>query len=436
MKKPIIFLASLLAVAGAAAQTQEAPNRILVTNTGGNFTGYKIDYLSDISFATVEGEVKAELELFEVGDNMLKVSVQRTPSCYSYYLGVVPSTIANQLTDNVAVISYITNSRSGATLFFEDYPSADMTGIELKPDTKYELISVGLDNYGIADGVCRIPFATPAPEIVGEPAVDVKVDGVTLDSFTLTFTPNSDVSTYYCCAGEKGTMQQQYEMFGPMFGYSNFNEMIAAWGIPENAQTTKTWNNMAPNTEFEVFIAVKDVNGNFAPCQVFEVSTLSLGGPGDAWVDIDILEYELAMWGDEKLPSQYIEFTPNDQASCYRVAVYEASQYDADPEACREYVCSEPWMPTVGWYQYEAMVTDFQINPMTECVALAAAKNVNGVWGEINEVRFTTPEKADGMRPAKVGDGDVKSRIKLQPVQGVQPGRLPALARPRVVELK
>ena len=58
-------------------------------------------------------------------------------------------------------------------------------------------------------------------------------------------------------------------------------------------------------------------------------------------------------------------------------------------------------MPTTNWFQYEAMETDFQINPNTECVAIAAAKNGEGTWGECTVLRFTTPAEVSGASPAK-----------------------------------
>lgn len=80
MKKTAILLAAVLAGATAFAQTEEtAPNRILVTNTAGSYTGYVIDYLDNISFARVEGEVLANVEINEVGLTEMTLSV-RSPA--------------------------------------------------------------------------------------------------------------------------------------------------------------------------------------------------------------------------------------------------------------------------------------------------------------------------------------------------------------------
>jgi hypothetical protein len=53
-------------------------------------------------------------------------------------------------------------------------------------------------------------------------------------------------------------------------------------------------------------------------------------------------------------------------------------------------------MPTDGWFQYETLTTDYQINPGLKCVAIAAAKNSLGEWGPVTELYFTTPDKVPG----------------------------------------
>ena len=74
--------------------------------------------------------------------------------------------------------------------------------------------------------------------------VEAEVVDTRLDSFTISFTPNDDVQSYWCVAGEKGVMQSQYEMFYPMFGFANFNQMIQQWGIERKAPTDNTWKDM------------------------------------------------------------------------------------------------------------------------------------------------------------------------------------------------
>ena len=107
-----------------------------------------------------------------------------------------------------------------------------------------------------------------------------------------------------------------------MFGFANIGEMVEAWGIPQTEEYTNTWNNMSPGTEYEIFIQARDSENVMAPHQVFYLTTESLGGEGIAEVTITLGEYKMADWGGEMLPSQFITYTPNDQASRYRFNVY------------------------------------------------------------------------------------------------------------------
>lgn len=401
MKKSAILLAAVLTGATVFAQTEDAaPNRILVTNTAGNYTGYVIDYLDDISFARVDGEVLANVEIGEVGLTEMTLSVTRTEECFYYKLAVIPGVTAKQLTDDVRAIRYINSLPSDQVpVLYDDYTNATLSGITLNPESEYTIFTVGVDRYGVEAGVARADFSTPAPEITGDPHVDVEVLDASLTSFTLAFKPNDDVQSYWCVAGEKGTMQQQYEMFGPMFGFSNFSDMIKMWGIECQGVTEHTWTQMLPNTEYEVFVAMTDVNGWFAPYEVYEVSTATLGGSGDAYVDIKVGAFELTDWYGEMAPTLTISYTPNDQASCYRMDVIRQSAYDEDPDYYKQDLCSDPWMPMSGWFQYDAASYDYKIEPATSLVIIAAAKNADGVWGEVNEVRYTTPDSLEGYEP-------------------------------------
>ncbi len=403
MKKLAILLAAALTAGSASfAQAEEAvPNRILVTNTAGNYKGFVIDYLDEISFARVDGEVLANVVIDEVGLTEMTLTVTRTEACEYYKLAVIPGVTANQLTDDVNAIRYINSLPSSMVpVLYQDFDKGTLSGIELNPESDYTIFTVGVDRYGVEAGVARASFSTPAPEIEGDPHVEIEVTGQTLDSFTVLFKPNEDVVNYWILAGEKGTMQQQYEMFGPMFGFSNFSDMIRMWGVQCEDETEHTWTQMSPNTEYEVFIAMTDVNGWFAPYEVYDVSTAALGGPGAAYVDIEVGGFELTDWYGEMAPTLTVTFTPNDQASCYRMSVISEANYDADPEACKAQLCSDPWMPMSGWFQYSEASYDYRVEPATSVVIIAAAKNIDGVWGEVNEVRYTTPDTLEGYEPA------------------------------------
>ena len=444
MKKFTIMLAGLAMAIPAFAQEDQQPNRLLINSTAGTYTGYVIDRVSNITFARVEGEVKADIEVKEVVScELIKLSVTMSEASMSYKLAVVPAVLAGQYNDQT-LISYI-NSRNMGSVFYQDFTDAELTGITLNADSEYDIVTIGIDAYGVEDGVCRARIKTPAPVLVGDPQVQAEVVDRQLRSFSIKFTPNDDVLEYFCVAGETGTIESQFNMFAPMFGFTNMAQLIKMWGYAREGEQVVEWTDMNPNEEYEVFYVASDADGNLAPWQKIVTSTLALGGEGEALVNIELGDYVYADWNGEMLPSQFVTFTPNDQASCYRFNVVRADYYDNDTEGYKADLCSDPWMPMAYWFFYEPIETDFQIDPETECVAIAAGKNVNGEWGSVTELRFTTPDHAEGKLPEEVvakvpaRNGKIPARINAKKSSDMPfdhtPGKLPVVRKATGIEL-
>ena len=400
MKKFFLTLLSAILCLSVFAQDID-PNRLLIIEKSGNYKSYVVDKLDYIEFRNVEGEVAADIEILEVTLEQVLVKITRTQSCQAFKLACYPTVrIANASDDAIAA----TVDAESANMYWQDYEQAGMSGANLEPKTDYTLVTVGFDTYGTVCDVRKAEFTTPAIPLQGNPYVEVEEVDVQKFEFTLKFKPNADVSKYAYVAGAVGELQSQYEMFAPMFGFSNIGEMIAMWGVPCEGETEFTWTDMQPGTEYEVFIQAYDAAGTMADHQVYTLTTESLGGEGEANVTITVGKYEMADWWGEMLPSQFMTFTPNDQSSAYRFGVYLASEYDPQADLIKADLCTEPPMPMANWFFYEEVTTDYQINPNTECVAIAAAKNINGEWGPITEVRFTTPAEANNpdAAPSKV----------------------------------
>ena len=398
MKKFFLTLLSTILCLSVFAQDIE-PNRFVLVEKSGNFKSYVVDKLDYVEFKTVEGEVAADIEILDVTLEAVTVKIMRTQSCQAFKLSCYPTARIASASDD-ALASLVDGETSD--MYWQDFEQAAMSGANLEPKTDYTIVTVGYDSYGTVCDVRKAEFTTPAIPLVGNPVVEVEEVDVQKYEFTLKFKPNEDVSKYSVVAGAAGEMQSQYEMFAPMFGFSNFGEMIAMWGVSFEAEGEFTWTSMQPNTEYEVFIQAYDVAGTMADYTVYTLTTQALGGEGVAEVAVTLGDYVMADWYGEMLPSQFVTFTPNDQSSAYRFGVYIAENYDTDPEAIKAELCSEPPMPMSNWFFYEEITTDYQIDPNTEAVIIAAAKNVNNEWGPVTEVRFTTPaEAAPAAAPAK-----------------------------------
>ncbi len=419
MKKILLVIAALLLSCGLYAQNTEI-NRLLLH--GSSTKGFIINNVDSLTFATVEGEVAADIELLSYDLETLTVAITRTASCEGFKIAFEPTVSIASMSDQ-HLAEYIDNNEN--EIYYQDFTGATMSGIEILPSTEYTIITVGIDTYGVLCDIRKVEFTSPAETILGTPEVTTEIVELNKFDFTLKFTPNEDVSKYSVVAGAKGEMQSQYETFAPAFGFSNIGQMIEMWGASFTAENSFQWTGMAPGTEYEVFIQAWDKNDKMTPYQVFELTTLSLGGEGTAEVAITLGEYKLADWWGEMLPSQFVTFTPNDQASAYRFGVYLAEAYDPYAEVIKQDLCSEPPVPMPNWFFYEEVNTDYQINPNTEFVVIAAAKNIKGEWGPISEVRHTTPADMPSKSASKTikerkltknnskGTAPVKSQLKL-----------------------
>lgn len=418
MKKHILTLAALLGITGTMMAQTDGPNRLLVVDQNQQYKAFNLGNVNKVEFATVEGEVAANLEIMSSSRTELSVKVTRTPDCSSFMINIMPGVTARQIEKNPSNAGEYMESIESPK-YAEDFTSGSLTGFELPYNTEYAVATVGFDSYGVACDFRAEYFTTEKAPIEGSPKVDLKVVNTGLTTIDLHFTPNDDTSTYSFCIFTEGNAQQQFETFGPAFGFSNIGQMITSFGGSNSGVVDYQYKDLDPNTKYELYVQPLDKNGNMADLQIFDLETLSQGGSGDAHVDIALSEYKLADWNGEMKPSQFITFTPNDQSWCYRFGVYLAPIYDANPDAIKEEIASEPPMPDMAhWFFFSPVTTDFQINPNTEFVVIATAKNADGVWGEANVSRYTTPASTNGapaMQKASSLNGPAKIAARFAP---------------------
>lgn len=428
--KNILLSAVLMAGSFMAGAQNAEPNRLLVVSESGSYKSYMTERVEAIEFRSVEGEAKAEVQINGCTLNSVEASVTMSPSCRAYMINCFPAVIARQLKQNPAsAFSYMT--QAGSPTYNEDFPSGTLSGLDdMQPNTEYAVVTAAYDEYGTECEVSIGVFTTPSLPLNGNPQITFKQTGKTHFTISGLFTPNSDVNGYSYLIGEKGELSKQFEQFAGMFGFSNMAEMVKMWGVyvAHDEESEHTWNDLEPNKEYEIYVQMWDSKEVAAPMLIFDATTEQMGGTGEASVDIKIGNYKLADWDGEMKPSLYVNFVPNDQAGAYRVYCAYASDYDSNPEEYKDYVCQDPEMSVAKWFLYGPVSTDYQVNPATSIVILAAAKNVNGEWGKVNEVRYTTPNNVAAMSSA------AGKKIVERPRNGAidYVGRVPANAGRKV----
>lgn len=424
MKKILLCAALMCGSMFAMADEALTPNRLLVVNSAGSFKSYMTERVEAIEFRNVEGPVLAKVKVSNPKLTELTVDVNMTPDCAYYMIDCISGVLAHQFESNpLGLFSYITANNT--TTYNEDFNGGRMSGLDLQPNTEYAVVTVAYDALGTECDASFGYFTTPSLPLQGDPKVNFKLDGATHYTISGTFTANSDVDGYSFLIGEKGELEKSFQMWAGAFGFANIGDMVKGWGMSVAHDETEehTFKDLEPNKDYEIYVQAMDKKGVNAPVQIFNARTATMGGDGAAVVGIKIASYTLTDWDGQMLPTLAVSFTPNDQAGAYRFFCALEADYDEDPQEYKEYICSDPEMPTAHWFNYGEIINEYQVNPGQKIVIIAAAKNAKGEWGEVTELRYTAPASASmaGM-PAS---GRIQERSKTS-YSSFRPGQIPS----------
>ena len=230
-----------------------------------------------------------------------------------------------------------------------------------------------------------------ATQVAGNPQVSMEEVEITPSSFTLTFTPNEDVSSFYCCQFGHGELEQQYQMFGAWMGFTCYGDMIVAWGTQNTSTMTHTWDDLAPGTQYDIWVQCLDRNGEYAELQCFTVSTTNQGGDGPSVITVEVGEFGF----ENGYPYQRVLNTPNDQTSRYYDCIITQTGYDqmGGAEGVKQFLMDYYNDPITRDLYALFGVDDARWNAeeATSYHACAVGMNANGEWGEMTDVPFRTP---------------------------------------------
>lgn len=163
----------MLAAMVTASAQDTTPNRLLL-NRNGISTAYAIDRVDSLSFAIVEGEVKAALEFKDVKItpevDSIWVAVTKSEACYSYSIDVLPTNTVKRYDDETLARYF---AQTNSSRFYDNFTNAALTGFEtrLQNNTSYTVFTVAYDMYGVACDASRAEFTTPRKPTIGNPSV-------------------------------------------------------------------------------------------------------------------------------------------------------------------------------------------------------------------------------------------------------------------------
>lgn len=417
MKKLFTILALALATLTASAQT-DVPNRMLIkqgNEQNPTIKAFAINKVQEVNFARVDGEIKATIAFDSYvkkddGQDMLKLAITRSESCESYCIDVLPANLA-KLYDDDTMAKYF--EQKNAKKMYEDFTSGELTGIELKGNTNYTVITLGYDQYGVPGETSRADFTTPKEQTVGTPSVTCNFDEITGSSFTVTVTPNADCGEYFLVQLGRGELEKQFEEWGARMGYANIGDMIKgfAW-YGHNEVYTQTFGDLLPCTDYDLIILPTDVNGTYGDIITVPVTTAKQGGDGVAEMTITYQEVGGDAENGYYLP---VTYTPNDQTSIHHDLLIEKNffnqNYTDESLAALMKSDTNPFNPyDTYWNAIGVKNEKWNCTPGETYYAVSIAKNANGEYGPFAKVEIVTAPKNASAKVAKAENG-VANRI-------------------------
>lgn len=398
------FLTSFLAAAISLTAAAGEPNRVIINHADGTTSAYMTDRITNMTFATVEGPVKAEVTVDEVDPDagVVYATLTPTPDCKGWKNIIMPSNEIARFDTDAKLAAYI---NAEMPFIANEFPTNGNFYIEegLRPNVEYKFCTLGFDIYGAPCDISTATF-TPTVAITGKPDVNVTVADITETSAKITMTPNSDCASFAYYLEAKGKLQEYYEMLGST-GIGSLEEAVEMLSYERpSTETVITPDWLKPATEYELSIVCYDENGIKSPLKAVTFRTQG-GGETPAWVDITPSKYRINQMPNPDNPLQimlvpfmYFKFTPNATTARYRQEMFTKAEYEQmGREAAIALVKREPApdVPDEMWFRYTEKEMCSQFDPETEIVVIAAGKNANGEWGDANILEYTTPSEVE-----------------------------------------
>lgn len=216
----------------------------------------------------------------------------------------------------------------------------------------------------------------PAPATPTVPHVAVTFPQVTSDAVTAHFAMNPLCTQYTILLSESGSMAQWTSMFG-----TTATECVLAWGITFTTDTTYTWSQQIPATDFLVYVLAVGKTADDRDTIILDsipVSTASIGGSGESLVTISV--------DNITSTSAIVTCTPNDQTALFKdmlITVEAFNRYGQDSAIAM--LKTDPYV-----YYTTDVWTWADLEPNTPYYVLAIGQNADGQWGPLARETFRT----------------------------------------------
>ncbi|MEE1020451.1 MAG: T9SS type A sorting domain-containing protein [Bacteroidales bacterium] len=204
------------------------------------------------------------------------------------------------------------------------------------------------------------------------PGVTTTIDNLTPTTITASFDMDENCTKYHILADVVGGMDQWVQMFG-----MPLRDLVISWSIGVESDTTYTWTDMTPNTDYIVYVvAVNETDTS--EVLMTTCTTPQNGGEGASVVTVEV--------SNITHNSAVVTVTPNDQTSRFLDGVVEKAYYEEiGQDSLMSLIMVQPY------WLYETDVWEWlDLAEETEYYAFGIGQNAAEQWGEMAIVPFTT----------------------------------------------
>jgi hypothetical protein len=204
------------------------------------------------------------------------------------------------------------------------------------------------------------------------PSVTTTIDNLTPTTITASFDMDENCTKYHILADVVGGMDQWVQMFG-----MPLRDLVISWSIGVESDTTYTWTDMTPNTDYIVYVVAVNATDT-SEVLMTTCTTPQAGGEGASVVTVELENITET--------SVIMTATPNDQTSRFLDGIVEKALYDEiGQDSLMTMLLAQPY------WLYETDVWEWlELTPGMEYYAFAIGQNAAEQWGEMTLVPFTT----------------------------------------------
>ncbi|MBQ0161179.1 MAG: hypothetical protein MJZ99_03325 [Bacteroidales bacterium] len=218
-----------------------------------------------------------------------------------------------------------------------------------------------------------VPNDTTQDPVVVDQIVNIIHENIGQEEFKCRFEKADSCVAYWIMEAEPGTQEQ----FLPMFGFSCIEDAVQAWGIKCVGDTAYTWKELAPATDYVVYVVATTATGRYMVTDTLR--TASRGGHGESVITVSV--------DNITATSARTIAMPNEETALFKDLVITCEYFnEIGADSVRSLIMNDYY----EHYSSDVWIWE-SLDPSTDYYFCAMGKNIDGVWGQMATTSFSTP---------------------------------------------